>query len=232
MLLSVAAVFAVLQDCFSMPSVILSSNTIAKGGHVCFIKACGWTNTDILNCIFILSGGWTYQNVYCLVLMWADVVCYFKIDLMAFQRSNNHVCLNGGRLDIVKEGIITCVPLYLACIFSSSPVASTDHVCCDVSVKGLAAVTPHTWYNGHCDRPQGEGGLTPTQTVVAPPRHPTHQAFDHSCPLLGQRCQRHIFIQHQRHSQLNRKPKKKKKGYTELLICIYISITGQRQRVL
>lgn len=107
----------------------------------------------------------------------------------------------------MKEGQIAFVPMYLACIFSSSPVASTDHVCCDVSVKGLAAVAPCSWNNGHCDRPQGEGGLTSTQTVVAPPRHPTHQAFDHSCPLLGQRRQRHVFIQHHGGSQLDRNKK-------------------------
>lgn len=95
--------------------------------------------------------------------------------------------------------------VYLARIFSSSPVAGTDHVCCDVPVKGLAAVTPGSRHDGHCDCPQGEGGLASTQAVVAPSRHPTHEAFDHSCPLPGQRRQRHVFVQHHGRSQLDRK---------------------------
>lgn len=113
----------------------------------------------------------------------------------------------------VKEGRIGFF-LYLASIFSSCPVTSTDHVCCDVSIKGLAAVTPCSRNNGHRDSPQGEGGLASTHTVVAPPRHPTHQALDHSGPLPGQRRQRHIFVQHHGGTQLDRKAKKKKNPST------------------
>lgn len=170
-----------------------------------------WAYIALLSCF---NGSWWKEEDNVLFdIHWelrqvTERICCFKIDLMAFQRSNNHVCLRNSCLPLMNEGV-RALYLYLACIFSSSAVAGTDHVCCDVSVKRLTAVTPRSWNNGHCYRPQCEGGLTPTWTVVAPPRHPTHQAFDHSCPLLGQRCQRHIFIQHHGRLQLNRKPNKK-----------------------
>ena len=94
---------------------------------------------------------------------------------------------------------------YLACISSSSPVASTDHVRCDISIKWITAVTSCSWNNGHSDRPQDETGLVFTQPAVAPPRHPTHPAFNYTRPLPGKRHQRHIFVQHHGGPQLHRK---------------------------
>lgn len=90
----------------------------------------------------------------------------------------------------------------LACISPSSPVASTDHVCCDIPVEGLAAVTPGSRNNRHRDRPECEGGLASTGSVITPPRHSAHQAFNYSCSLPGQGGQGNISVQYHGGSQL------------------------------
>lgn len=105
---------------------------------------------------------------------------------------------------LISERWCLC-SLYLACIFASSAVASADHVCCDVSIKGVAAVTPCSWDNGHCDCPECDRHLASFQTIVAPPRHPTHVAFSYTCPLPGKRRQRHVFVQNHGSPQLDRK---------------------------
>lgn len=54
---------------------------------VCLIKACCSINTDMMSCLFLLSGGWASQNSYCFALMWADekrmtACCLIHRDLM------------------------------------------------------------------------------------------------------------------------------------------------------
>ena len=139
---------------------------------------------------------------------------YFKMDLKkVFQRSDvYHSGTDWAAIDTqyplplwLKQLSERGFGIYLARISSSSPEASTDHVCCDVSVKGLAAVTPRSWNDGHRDRPQGGRGLAyDTKIVVAPAGHPAQQAVDHSCPRSGEVCQWHVPVQHHGGPQLDR----------------------------
>lgn len=95
--------------------------------------------------------------------------------------------------------------LHLACIFSSSLVASADHVYRDVSIEGVAAVTSRSGDNGHWNCPEPYWDLISPQTMVAPSRHPTHVALHHTCSLSGKRRQRHKSVQDHRGPQLEKR---------------------------
>lgn len=83
-------------------------------------------------------------------------IYHVQMDQVAFQTPNDESCLSQWVTimcnilpdrGLTNNDIMTIITswlclLYLAGIFSSSPVASTDHVCCDVSIKRLAAVAP------------------------------------------------------------------------------------------
>lgn len=86
-------------------------------------------------------------------------------------------------------------PLYLTRIFSSCAGPSADHVCCDVSTKGVTAVALGGGDNGEFDCTQGEGRQTSAVADGAPSRHLAHPARQQPCVLFGEWGEGHVPVQ-------------------------------------